>query len=106
MALAAGGDRADEHALADLVADDAGAELVDHSDRLVPDDQARSDRVLALQDVDVRAADRRQRHADDGLAGTRMRPWDDVDTDVARPVEDRGSHRGRIGHKPLGGWRC
>ena len=40
-ALAARRDRADEHALADLVAGHAGAELLDDADRLVADDQAR-----------------------------------------------------------------
>ena len=38
-ALAARGDRADEDALADLVAGDAGAELLDDADGLVADDQ-------------------------------------------------------------------
>ena len=40
-ALAARRDRADEDALADLVAGDAGAELVDDADRLMADDEAR-----------------------------------------------------------------
>ena len=71
VALAARRDRADEDAVADLVADDAGTELVDDADRLVADDEPGLDRVLALQDVDVGAADRRQRDADDRLARAR-----------------------------------
>ena len=92
-ALAAGGDRADQDAIADLVAGDARTELVDDADRLVADDEPRLHRILAADDVDVGAADRRQRHADDGLAragvgarhlgrlrcrpgrGTRRRAW-------------------------------
>ncbi len=53
-------DRADEHAFADLVAGHARPQLLDHADRLVADDQPGSDRVLALDDVDVGAADRRR----------------------------------------------
>ena len=91
--LAARRDRADEDALADLVAGDAGAELFDDADRLVADDQARSDRVLALQDVDVGAADRRRGDADDGLADAGAGLRDRLDTDVARSVEDGRAHR-------------
>ncbi len=58
-ALAAGGDGADEHPVADLVARHAGSQLFDHADRLVADDQARAHRILAAQDVQVGAADRR-----------------------------------------------
>ena len=60
VALAARRDGADEDALADLVAGHAGAELLDDADRLVADDQPGPDRVLALDDVEVGAADRRQ----------------------------------------------
>ena len=92
VALAARGDRADEHALADLVAGDPGAELLDHADRLMAEDQARTDRVLALDDVDVRAADRRERHPDQGLARTRPRPLHLHDVELLRRLEDVGSH--------------
>ena len=70
-ALAARRDRADQHPVADLVAGDARAQLVDHADRLVADDQAGPHRVLAAEDVQVGAADRRQRDADHRLARRR-----------------------------------
>ena len=92
-ALAAGGDRADEDALADLVAGDAGAELVDHADRLVADDQAGPDRVLALEDVDVGSADGRRRDAD-----RRPRPGPRVAVGPPR----RGCRSGR--GTPLRAW--
>ncbi len=100
-ALAARRDCADEHTLADLVAGDAGAELVDDADRLVADDQSRSDRVLALEDVDVGAADRRRGDADDGLAGAGMWLGDGLDTDVARTVEDGRAHGVRAADRGL-----
>jgi hypothetical protein len=46
-AAAAGRDRTDEHAIADVVADDSGPEGMDHADRLVPDDPAGGDGMLA-----------------------------------------------------------
>ena len=102
-ALAARRDRADEDALADLVPGDAGAELLDDADRLMADDEPRADRVLALHDVDVGAADRRRGHADDGLAWTGMRPRDLLDADVARAVEHRRPHEvGRDGSRSRG----
>ena len=69
-AAAARGDGADEHAVAGLVADDGGPELVDHADRLVADDPAGLHRILAAQDVHVGAADGRHRHADDRIGGS------------------------------------
>ena len=85
--------RRDEDALTDLVAGDARAELVDDADRLVADDQPRADRVLALEDVDVGAADRRRRDANDGLADAGARSRDRLDADVAGAVEDGRPHR-------------
>ena len=95
-ALAARRDRADEHALADLVAGHAGAELVDDAHRLVADDQARPDRVFALEDVDVGAADRRRRDADDGFAGAGVAGAGRPRRGCRRAVEDGRAHRAGI----------
>src|SRR5205085_914946 len=73
--LAARRDRADDHALTELVeALEADAELLDRADRLMAEHQARSHRVLAADDVDVGAADGRRRDLDDRLSGPRVRP--------------------------------
>lgn len=49
-------DRPDEHAITDFVPGDAGAELRDDADRLMPDDQPRPDRILTFDDMQVRPA--------------------------------------------------
>jgi hypothetical protein len=94
-AAAARGDGADQHALADLVADDGGAELVDDADRLVADDPARGDRVLALEDVHVGAADRGHRHAHDRVGGPAGGHRPLLERDHAGPLEDGGAHAAR-----------
>jgi hypothetical protein len=93
LALAARRDRADEHALADLVACDAGAEFADDADGLVTDDEPTAHRVLAAKDVQVCAADGRQGHADDGLARARPRPSNLLDTDIVFAVKHGRTHR-------------
>src|SRR6185503_15769153 len=50
-ALATRRDRSDQHAIADRVAGDARAELLDDTHRLVPDDAAGIHRILAADDV-------------------------------------------------------
>ena len=56
------------------------------------DRQAGADGILALDDVDVGAADRRQRDPDDGLAGARPRSVDLLDADVLGGMEHVGAH--------------
>src|SRR5690606_30455396 len=51
-------DGARDHALAFLVAEHRAAQLLDHADGLVADGEPLGDRVLALEDMDVGAADR------------------------------------------------
>jgi hypothetical protein len=92
-ALAARSNRADQHAITDRVAGDAGAELADHPHRLVSDDQAAAHRVLAAQDVQIGAADGRQGDSYDRLTRTGGGPWNLLDTDVVDAVEDVGLHR-------------
>jgi len=95
VALATRRNGADEDSIPNLVADQAGSELGNDTNRLVAHDQARLDRILALQDVHVSTADRRQRDSDHGLARTGRWSRDFVDTNIARPVEDCGTHRRR-----------
>ncbi len=72
-ALAAWGDGSDQHAVADVVAGHAGPKFLNDTDRFMPDDQSGSYRILPPHDVQVRAADRGQGHADHGLADAGMR---------------------------------
>jgi nucleotide-binding universal stress UspA family protein len=76
-AIAARRDRADQHAIADLVARDRGAELVDH----------RRDGILAAQDVHV------------GRPASRDRAL--LQSDAPRPLEDGRSHGVRADSRGL-----
>ena len=93
MTLAAWGDRADEHALTDLVAGHARAELFDDADRLVAQDEAGANRVFALDDVDIGPTDGRERDPDQGLTGSRARPVNVLDAELLRCPKDGGPHR-------------
>ena len=92
VALAARGDGSDEDALTDLVAGHTGAQLLDDADGLVAERQAWADRVLALDDVDVGPADRRERDPDEGLARTGPRSLDLLDVELLGRVKDVGPH--------------
>jgi hypothetical protein len=92
MALAARGDRANQDAVADLVTGNASAQLGDHTDGFVADDQTGADGILAAQDVEVGAADRGEGDADDGLAGSGMGAGDLFDADVTDAMEHGGAH--------------
>src|SRR6185437_16910944 len=76
QALAARRNRADKDAVADLVPGDARAQLFDDADRLMADDQPGPNRVFAPDDVQVGAADRRERDADHRLPRPGVRPLD------------------------------
>ncbi len=91
--LSAGRDGADQHAIADRVSGHPGAELRHDADRLVADHQAGPYGVLAAEDVQVGAADRRQGHSDDRLADAGAWALDLVDADVVHAMEYRCSHR-------------
>ena len=68
-ALATRRDRPDDHAVSDRVlVVETLAERIDDADRLVAEDQARTDRVFAFDDVHVGAADGCGGDADDGFA--------------------------------------
>jgi hypothetical protein len=96
VALAAGRDRADDHALADPVAAHGGAELLDHPDRLVTHDSAALDRVLALKDMDVGTADGGRGDADQGVAWPDLRYRLLVEHDPAR-LDEHGRLHGAHG---------
>ena len=75
MAVSARRDRAGDDSLAFVVSRHRGAELLNHADGFVADGEALPDRILALEDVHVRAADRRGRDANEcvGRSDTRQR---------------------------------
>ena len=79
----------------------AGAELVDDADRLVADDAARRHGILALEDVDVGAADRRRGDADQGLTGPDVRHRLVVENDASGCGENCGFHDGPFLRQPL-----
>ena len=80
-----------------LIPGHAGAELLDHADRLVTDDEPFLDRILALQDVDVGSADRRQRDLDERLPDARNRARNLAQLDLSLPLKHGRSHRRRHG---------
>jgi hypothetical protein len=71
---------------------DAGAELVDDAHRLVADDEPGTDRILALDDVDVGPADGRRGDPHDGLPDAGVRAGYRLDADVVGSVEHRRPH--------------
>jgi hypothetical protein len=94
VALAARDREGDDHAVADLHTRDAGADLLDDAHGLVAEDVALADeRAEEFVEVQVGAADRCGRHADDGV-----RRFDDVrvryvlDGDVALPLPGECLH--------------
>jgi hypothetical protein len=100
--LAARRDGTHDDALAWRIADDTGTECVDTADELVTDRETRSDRILPFADVDVGAADRRQRHAHQGLAWTGRGPLDLAQLHLALGREHVRSHlaHGRRPRRP------
>ena len=92
-ALAAWSDRADDDAVPDCVLVlEAFAERLDDADRFVAEDQTRSHRVFAFDDVDVGAADRRDGDADHCFARTRLRFGDLFDPQFIHAAEHDGFH--------------
>src|SRR5437667_2330791 len=64
VALSARRNGADQYAIAHCVAGNAVSNFVDYADRLVTDDQAVSDGILALQDMKICATDGSERDPD------------------------------------------
>ena len=98
VALAARRDGADEHAVADLVAGDAGAELLDDPDGLVADDRAPARtgysplRMWTSVPQIVVSVTRMS-----ASPGPGRRPRHLFDADVARAMEDGRAHRSGSG---------
>jgi hypothetical protein len=93
-ALAAGGNCADDDALAyGVVLLQTVAKFLDDPHWLMAENQSRSYRVFTANDVHVSSADRRRADPNDGLA--RLRAWfvDLFDADVVDSVEDHRFHR-------------
>jgi hypothetical protein len=61
--LSARRDGADKYAITDLVSGKSFAKFFDHSDGFMPDNQAGGNRILTSNNVEIRAADRRERYA-------------------------------------------
>jgi hypothetical protein len=97
VALPAGRDRTNQHALADGVTRHADAQFVNDADGFMTNDEARFYGILALENMQVRAADRRQRHADHGFARSWFRNGHLFNLDLVGPVEHESFHRGRNG---------
>jgi hypothetical protein len=83
---------ADEHPLAEGVAGDTLPELLDDADRLVPDDASCVDGVLASHDVEIGAADGRERDANDRLSGSGPRALDLLDAELVDASKDVRLH--------------
>ena len=92
-ALTARGDGPDDDPIAPLIPDHAGAELFDDPDRLVTDDEPVTDGVLALEDVHVGPADRRQRHLEQRLSDARHGSRNLAQSDLPFALKHRCLHR-------------
>src|SRR5690606_14908967 len=87
-------DRASDDALALGIAGDRAAEFLDDPHRLVADRQARRDRILALEDVDVGAADGGGSDANERVVGTDIGDGFIGQLDAAGLDEYSGFHHG------------
>ncbi len=66
-------DCAGDDTLAFLVASDRRPQLLNDSDRLMPDRKATGDGVFAFQDVDIGTADSRRGNADESIRCAHIR---------------------------------
>src|SRR5690349_13688781 len=92
--LAAGRDRADDHPLANHVAVlETRPKLVDHTDGLVAQNEARFHRILSTHDVHIGAANGGRGDPNHGFARARMRTRDLLNRYPVFPLEHDGFHR-------------
>jgi hypothetical protein len=94
-ALSTRRDGADQDTVADFVAGDTNPQLLNHADGLMSDHESGLHRILAADDVQVGAADRRRRDLDQRFAGTNAWTRNFLDADVADAMKDGGAHRVR-----------
>ena len=94
IAVAARRDGANDDPLALFVVRYGGTKLFDDADRLVPDGQAFADGILALEDVNIGAADRGRGDAHQRVQGTDVGYGLGFENDAAGLNEDRGFHPG------------
>src|SRR6185312_15497351 len=92
--------RAHDDSLADLIAFDADAKLMDHANCFVPDCETFANRVLTADNVNIRAADRSQPNPDDCLTHTSTRNRLFFETEFTRPTKHIGLH------PAAGKWLC
>ncbi len=99
VADAAGDARADGDELADGGRRDALAELLDDADALVAEDDRRLPELeIAMDGMDVRAADAARQHADDGPPRLRRADHLRLDPKVGAAVPDAGEAPALLGH--------
>jgi hypothetical protein len=79
----------------------AEAELLDHTDRLVSEDQARLDGILAADNVHIRSTDGRGGDADDRFPDLWSGPWHFFEGQALLALEDNGFHRGYAYSSPF-----
>ena len=87
-------DGAGNHALALLIARHSGTQLLNDADGLMPDRESPADRILALEDMDVGAANSCCRYTDQRVEGADIGHWLGVENDSTRFDEDGGFHLG------------
>src|SRR6185369_626322 len=102
MALTTRSDGSDEHAITDVVTRNSVAELFDDADRLVTNDQTRSNWILASDDVQVCAANSRERYADDGFARAGAWFWDLLNTNLVLCMKNVCLHLECLPFEPPG----
>jgi hypothetical protein len=99
--LATRRDRADEHAIADVVSGNAFAELFDNAHRLVADHQTRSNRIFTSDDVKVGSANRGERYADNSFACAGAWLCYLFDSNLVLAMKNICSHLARPSYSPL-----
>src|SRR4029077_19149916 len=93
-AVAAGGEEARHDPVAGLESSDLAPDLFDRADELVSEHRTGVHRRLAVQDVQVRAADGSERDLDQHVPGTaEYRSRDVYDLDLALALESQRLHR-------------
>src|ERR1700736_1735476 len=97
-ALTAGRDGTNQHTITNTIAGQALAEFVNHTDRFVADHKPRADFVFTLQDMDISAANRRERNTDDRFTNAGSGNRYGFDGDLIRPVKNQGPHYRRRFH--------